>query len=75
MSKSVFETLEKKPPLHKTTGILNACGREIEVLGEAKFTLKLGDFLTDQHIIVAEIDDDCLVGVDVLYAECLQKYY
>ena len=69
LSKSVFETLEKKPPLYKTTGILNACGREIEVLGEAKFTLKLGDFLTDQHIIVAEIDDDCLLGVDVLCAE------
>ena len=69
LSKSVFDGLETKPKLHPTTGILNACGREVRVFGEAKFTLKLGDFLADQHIIVADIDDDCLLGVDVLYAE------
>ena len=69
LSKSVFDGLETKPELHPTTGILNACGREVRVFGEAKFTLILGDFLADQHIIVADIDDDCLLGVDVLYAE------
>lgn len=60
LSKPVFEKMEKKPKLHKSTEILNVYRREIQVLVEAKFRLKVGDFLTDLHIIihVAEINDE-----------------
>lgn len=52
--------MAKKPKLHKSTEILNVCRKEIQVLVEAKFRLKVGDFLTDLHIIihVAEINDE-----------------
>lgn len=52
--------MAKKPKLHKSTEILNVYRREIQVLVEAKFRLKVGDFLTDLQIIihVAEINDE-----------------
>lgn len=52
--------MAKKPKLHKSTEILNVCKKEIQVLVEAKLRLKVGDFLTDLHIIihVAEINDE-----------------
>ena len=58
--------MKNKPELVETAGILNACGKEIKMLGEALFTLKLSEFIGDHKIIVPEIDDECLLGVDVL---------
>jgi hypothetical protein len=56
----------RRPPLSKATGLSSASGDPLEVLGKADFEVQMGDFMFQQEIIVAEIDDESLLGLDVL---------
>lgn len=58
--------MKNRPELEHTTGVINACGMNLNSFGEAEFTLTFGDLVIRQNIIVANIDDECLLGVDVL---------
>lgn len=58
--------MKNRPELEHTNGVINACGMNLNSFGEAEFTLTFGDLVIRQNIIVANIDDECLLGVDVL---------
>ena len=57
---------EDRPKLVKTSKLVGAGGVNIKELGKGKFTLQLGPVSMQTEAIVAEIDDDGLLGVDVL---------
>ena len=57
---------EDRPKLVKTSKLVGAGGVYIKELGKGKFTLQLGPVSMQTEAIVAEIDDDGLLGVDVL---------
>ena len=57
---------EDRPKLVKTSKLVGAGGVSIRELGKGIFTLQLGPVSMQTEAIVAEIDDDCLLGVDVL---------
>ena len=57
---------EDRPKLVKTSKLVGAGGVNIKELGKGNFTLQLGPVSMQTEAIVAEIDDDGLLGVDVL---------
>lgn len=67
--------MKNRPELEHTTGVINACGMNLNSFGEAEFTF--GDLVIRQNIIVANIDDECLLGVDVLQKKtrCRCRYH
>lgn len=68
ISKRVYESMktEDQPELKRSSKLVGASGAEIRELGKGKFLLKLGPVHLEVEAIVADIDDDGLVGVDVL---------
>lgn len=54
------------PTLNKSTRLLGPSGDAIKELGKAKFSITLGEMETTVEAVVAEIDDDGLLGIDVL---------
>ena len=68
MSSRIFESMrpQDKPQLTKSTKIVGASGSVISEKGKANFTLKLGTVELEVEAIVADIEDDGLLGVDVL---------
>ena len=57
---------EDKPALTKATKLIGASGSAINIKGKATFSLQLGSVNLQVEAVVAEIDDDGLLGVDVL---------
>ena len=57
---------EDQRALTKATKLIGASGSAINVRGKATFSLQLGSVNLQVEAIVAEIDDDGLLGVDVL---------
>lgn len=57
---------EDQPALTKATKLIGASGSAINIKGKATFSLQLGSVNLQVEAIVAEIDDDGLLGVDVL---------
>ena len=55
-----------RPALTKTACLTGAGGAPLVELGKATFDLELGPLSLRKEVIVAEIEDDCLLGVDVL---------
>lgn len=68
ISNRVFESLkpEKRPELVKTSKLVGASGVNIKERGKGTFAIKLGSVELEIEAIVAEIDDDGLLGVDIL---------
>ena len=68
ISKRVFESMKAadQPKLSGASRLIGACGTEIKELGKGLFLLKLGSVLLEVEAIVADIDDDGLLGIDVL---------
>ena len=68
ISNRVFESLkeEDRPELVKTSRLVGPSGVSIEEKGKGTFSIKLGPVQMKVEAIVAAIDDDCLLGVDIL---------
>ena len=68
ISSRVYESFkpEDRPKLVKSSKLVGAGGVSIKVLGKGTFTLQLGPVSMQTEAIVAEIDDDGLLRVDVL---------
>ena len=68
ISNRVFESLkpEDRPELEETSKLVGASGVSIKERGNGIFCLKLGSVKMEVEAIVAEIDDDGLLGVDIL---------
>ena len=68
ISRRIFESMnvEDQPKLTGASKLIGACGTEIKELGKGLFQLKLGSVMLEVEAIVADIDDDGLLGVDIL---------
>ena len=68
ISNKVYESMkpEDRPNLVKTSKLVGAGGVSIKERGKGTFNLKLGSVELEIEAIVAEIDDDGLLGVDIL---------
>ena len=68
ISKRIFDSMktEDQPNLSGASRLIGACGTEIKEHGKGVFLLKLGSVLLEVQAIVADIDDDGLLGMDVL---------
>ena len=68
ISKRVYEAMrpEDKPNLEKSSKVIGAGGTAIKELGKGEFKIQLGPVDLRVEAVVAEIDDDGLIGVDVL---------
>jgi hypothetical protein len=60
---------EKRPPLKKSVTLAGAGGTLLKELGKATFNLELGPLILDREVIVAEIEDEGLLGIDILQNE------
>ncbi|MEW8546417.1 MAG: reverse transcriptase family protein, partial [Candidatus Thiodiazotropha sp.] len=68
ISKRMYEAMEPadRPVLNKSSRLLGPSGSVINGLGKGNFSITLGGIDTEVEAIVAEIDDDGLLGIDVL---------
>ena len=68
ISTRMFEAMEPddRPILTKTSKLVGASGVSILERGKGMFVIKLGPVEMQVEAIVAEIDDDGLLGVDIL---------
>jgi transposase InsO family protein len=57
---------ECRPKLEKSASLSGASGQPLVELGKAMFHLKLGELEIDREVIVAEIEDESLLGIDIL---------
>lgn len=57
---------KKRPELRKTACLTGAGGTRLKEYGKANFNIILGDISLTREIIVAEIEDDALLGIDIL---------
>ena len=64
----MFESLkpEDRPELSKNAKLVGASGVNIKEWGKDTFSIKLGSVQMEIEAIVAEIDDNGLLGVDIL---------
>ncbi|KAL3883170.1 hypothetical protein ACJMK2_029461 [Sinanodonta woodiana] len=60
---------EKRPLLKKSVTLAGAGGTLLKELGKATFHLELGPLILDREVIVAEIEDERLLGIDILQNE------
>jgi hypothetical protein len=58
--------LSKRPTLQKSNILASANGQPLTELGKGVFTIKLGELTLDSEVIIAEIEDDSLLGLDIL---------
>lgn len=68
ISKHVFEKISNvsRPNLEKSKCLIGANGEPLKELGKAIFEIRLGQEYSKEEIIVAEIEDDALLGLDIL---------
>ena len=55
-----------RPSLGKSAKLVGPTGTIIKELGQGKFSIKLGKVAVEVEAVVADIDDDGLLGIDVL---------
>ena len=72
ISKRIFDRIPRKdkPRLVKAPDLVGPGGKPLLMYGKTNCKLTLGDLTLDVEVIVAEIDDEGLLGIDVL-----QKHY
>ena len=68
ISNRVYESLpvEKRPSLNHSSRLIGAGGAPINGAGKAKFEISLGPLDLLPEVLVAEIEDDALLGYDIL---------
>ena len=68
ISKRVYDNMrpEDRPVLTKSAKLIGAGGSSINEVGKGSFKVQLGPVSVETEAIVAEIEDDGLLGVDVL---------
>ena len=67
LSTNFFNKIKsKKPTLTKSSSLSGAGGVPLVELGQAVFSLQLGALKFDKELIIAEIEDECLLGMDIL---------
>ena len=57
---------EVRPPLVESSSLIGADGHPLEELGTANFNVELGNYKFEKELVVAQIDDDVLLGLDIL---------
>jgi hypothetical protein len=68
ISGSIYNSIPEgqRPVLEKSSNLTGPGGIQLSVWGKAKFKLKLGELQFEKVLFVAEIQDDVLLGVDIL---------
>ena len=68
ISRGTYEAMDPsdKPALVKSARLVGPTGTIINELGQGTFSLKLGEVEIEVEAVVADIDDDGLLGIDVL---------
>ena len=68
ISKKVFEAMkeEDKPVLESSTRLVGPSGSIIKGLGKGSFDIRIGSVQLEVDAMVADIEDDGLLGIDVL---------
>ena len=68
ISRGTYEAMDPadKPVLVKSARLVGPTGTVINELGQGTFSLKLGEVEIEVEAVVADIDDDGLLGIDVL---------
>ncbi|KAK3085543.1 hypothetical protein FSP39_005031 [Pinctada imbricata] len=60
----------RRPTLTKCTDtITGAGGKPIQKMGKAKFEIELGPLCFQRELVIANIEDDALLGIDILQNE------
>lgn len=57
---------QRRPSLKKSACLTGANGQPIKELGKATFHLLISSLKLEREVVVAEIKDDCLLGIDIL---------
>jgi hypothetical protein len=57
---------DKQPQLKKSCTLAGADGQPLVELGKAMFSINLGQLTMERELIVADIEDDALLGLDIL---------
>ena len=73
LSRRAFQQIPfaKRPLLKKSNMLASADGKPLHELGKAIFDIKLEDLPFEIEVVVAEIEDEALLGLDVLMkADC-----
>ena len=68
VSKRLYDKIPplQRPSLSKSGSLVGASGKPLKEYGKGKFNIRLGDLSLYVDIVVAEIEDDGLLGVDIL---------
>ena len=68
ISSRVFRRIpaNRKPRLEKSSTLASANGQPLTEMGKAVFTIELGTLTLESELIVADIEDDALLGLDIL---------
>lgn len=68
LSKRIYDKIpwKQRPSLSKSVHLVGASGKPLKEYGKAKFNLKLGDLCLLADAVVADIEDDGLLGIDIL---------
>jgi hypothetical protein len=57
---------DKQPQLKKSSTLAGAHGQPLVELGKAMFSINLGQLTMERELFVADIEDDALLGLDIL---------
>ncbi|XP_062574023.1 uncharacterized protein LOC134235877 [Saccostrea cucullata] len=68
LSDKIFWRLpgNERPELKESSSLVAVNGDPLKVLGKAEFAVQLGNLAFQREIIVAGIEDECLLGMDIL---------
>lgn len=71
LSENIFNKIPllQRPKLRKTSPLTDASGESVKLLGKANFNIILGSLEIVAEIVVANIEDQCLLGIDILQGQ------
>ena len=71
ISSRIYNSIPKEhqPILRKSVGLSGVSGLPLQQYGCAIFQMKLGDLILDHEFTVAEVEDEGLLGMDILFQD------
>ncbi|CAC5405010.1 unnamed protein product [Mytilus coruscus] len=71
LSEKIFNKIPllQRPKLRKTSPLTGDGGESVKLLGKANFNIILGSLEIVAEIVVANIEDQCLLGIDILQGQ------
>ena len=66
VSQKVFSKFENKPNLVQKGGLLHAGGAPLKDYGKCTLSIQLDNATFLREVIVADIQDDALLGIDIM---------